>query len=76
MLVGGILFVHGQALISAAVGPDEDGRADHFATVGASPGLRGADIIVGCVFVALFVAPDALRCDAAVVGRECQCVSH
>ena len=69
MLVGGILLDHGQALVSAAVGPDEDGRADDFAAVGTSPGLRGADVVVGCVFVALFIAPDALGCGAAVVGR-------
>lgn len=68
MLIRRILLIHWQSFISAAVDPDEDGGADGFGAVGASGGLGGADVAVGCVFVALFVAPDALGCCAAVVG--------
>ena len=74
MLKGWILLVHRQSFIGAAVDPDEDGRADGFGAVGASGGLGGADVAVGCVLVALLVAPDALGGCAAVVWSRYQSV--
>ena len=71
MLVRRILLTHRQSFIGAAVGPDEDGGSDHLGAVCSSPGLGRADIVGGCVFVALSAAPDAFGGRAAVVSGEC-----
>lgn len=67
VLIRRILLIHWQPFISAAVNPDEDGCANGLGAVGASGGLGGADVAVGCVPVALLVAPNALGSGAAVI---------
>ena len=47
--VGRILLVHGQPLAVGAVGPDEDGVAQHELAVPGAVGLRGADVAKGFV---------------------------
>ena len=69
VLVGWVLLVHGQSLVGAAVGPDEDGGARHFAAA-VRPAFRDAAVILGSDGVALVVAPDTCGGGATVALRR------